>query len=789
MASNPYVNKVEYGDQTLIDLTEDTVSPNNVLLGATFHNAAGASQVGAVITHDVVDNLNSTSSSDALSAKQGHVLDEKVTTHDGKAVASQNGAHGLRYYSDKLEYYDTTESAWTEIPTGGGGTTIVQIPSVVIGEYSYTGSDQGPTITGLDTTHCNVSGTTEATNVGQYTFTISLKDPTTMVWTDMTTAPKTYTWEIEKAVVTVPTVTVGTYTYDGTAQGPTITGLDTTKTTITNATATNAGSYTLAIALNNTAGMEWSDGTTADKTYAYTIDKVSVTIPTVSDTSLTYNGSAQHPTVTDYDSSIMSRTGYEYTNAGSYTLSISLQDTTNYEWSDTTTTAKTTAWSIAKASASVTLSADSVRLDTSAQSATVTVSNGTGALTIASSDTTVATVSPASMSASGGTLTISSVNETNGTATVTLTIAGSENYEAGTATISVVCSFTGIYGVQWDGSSTTAWSRTDDAALFTDPNPAVNNGDGSSPFDGIMPWSGMVRVEDSDGGTLVRIPKYWYKWTRSGSSMKLQIANGPVEGFSVSPAHADRGDGEGERDYVYVGAYHCATSTYKSTTGVAPANNYTRAQFRNSISNLSSDIWQWDYAMLWTIQMLYLVEYADWNSQEKIGYGCSDAGSVQNSGLCDSMTYHTGTNAANRQTYGHTRYRYIEDLWGNVFDWCDGIYFSSANVFCIKNPANFSDSSGGTNVGSRATASGYIKGYTQPSVQGFEYALYPNLVDSSLDGSTYIGDYCSYNSSGVVLCVGGNYSQNQSYGLFCLNGVNTATNKNANIGSRLQKLP
>lgn len=789
MASNPYVNKVVYGDDTLIDLTEDTVTPNDVLLGVTFHNAAGASQVGAVITHDVIDNLNSTSSSDALSANQGHVLDGKVATHDGKAVASQNGAHGLRYYSDKLEYYDTTESAWTEIPTGGGGgTTIVQIPSVVIGDYSYTGSDQGPTITGLDTTHCTVTGTTEATNVGQYTFTISLKDPTTMIWTDMTTAPKTYSWEIEKAVVTVPEVTVGTYTYNGTAQGPTITGLDATRVTVTDATATNAGDYTLRLALNNSAGMEWSDGTTADKTYNYTIDKISVTIPTVSDTALTYNGSAQHPTVTDYDSSIMSRTGYEYTDAGEYTLSISLQDTDNYEWSDTTTAAKTTAWEIAKAAAAVTLSADSVTLNTSAQSATVTVSNATGALTIASSDTNIATVSPASMMASGGTLTISSVNDTNGTATVTLTIAGDSNHEAGTATITVTCSFTGTYGVEWDGTSTTAWSRTDDAALFTDPSPAVNNGNGSSPFDSIMPWSGMTRVEDANAGTLVRIPKYWYKWTRNGSTMKLQIANGPVTGFLVSPAHADRGDGQGERDYVYVGAYHCA-STYKSTTGVTPTNNLTRAQFRTNIHNLGTDIWQWDYALLWTIQMLYLVEYADWNSQEKIGYGCSDAGSVQNSGLCDSMTYHTGTNAVNRQTYGHTRYRYIEDLWGNVFDWCDGIYFSSGTVYCIKNPASFSDTSGGTNVGSSATASGYIKGYTDPSASGFEYALYPNSVDSNLDGSTYIGDYCNYHSSGVVLCVGGGYSQGQGRGLFFLFGDSAASYKDAYIGSRLQKLP
>ena len=385
---------------------------------------------------------------------------------------------------------------------------------------------------------------------------------------------------------------------------------------------------------------------------------------------------------------------------------------------------------------------------------------------------------------------------TTGTWTLSLTHSG-ETYgaTANVTSLSTAVSVTiqafviTIYGAQWDGTSTSTWSRTDAAANFTDPIPAVSNGNGSSPFDNLMPWSGMERVEDTNAGTLVKIPKFWYKWTRSGSTMKLQIADGPADGFLVSPAHADRGDGTGERDFVYIGAYHCGASTYKSTTGVVPEGNHTRAEFRSSIHNLGSTIWQWDYAMLWTIQMLYLVEYADWNSQAKIGYGCSDANAIQNSGLCDSMTYHTGTNAASATTYGHTRYRYIEDLWGNVFDWCDGIYFTGQQVYCIKNPSDFSDTSGGTYVGNRVRYGGYIKAYMEPSEQGFEYALYPSSIDANLDGSTYIGDYNDYNSSGTVLRVGSNQSRDQKYGLFYLHGNYSSASKLASLGSRVMKLP
>lgn len=352
---------------------------------------------------------------------------------------------------------------------------------------------------------------------------------------------------------------------------------------------------------------------------------------------------------------------------------------------------------------------------------------------------------------------------------------------------------TGVYGAEWAGTSSPAWTRTDDSASFSDPNPyyAGMSDTPSSPFDNIMPWAGMKIVEDADAGTLVEIPKFWYKWTRSGSSMKLQVS--PEEqtgtGWYVSPAHANRGDGTGVRDVVYVGRYHCATSTYKSTTGVAPQATQTRATFRSSIHNLGTKVWQYDFAMWWTINMLYLVEFANWNSQEKIGYGRSTSGAIMNMGYTDAMQYHTGTTAASRTTYGGTQYRYIEGLWDSVLDWCDGIYFSGQTVYAIKNPSSFSDTSGGTNVGTRPTASGVATAWNNPSTSGFEYALYPSATTSDSSYSTYDCDSCYYNASGVGLCVGGGYSQYQSCGLFYLYGNNAATSSNASIGGRLQKLP
>lgn len=361
-----------------------------------------------------------------------------------------------------------------------------------------------------------------------------------------------------------------------------------------------------------------------------------------------------------------------------------------------------------------------------------------------------------------------------------------------------------IYGAEWAGGSSSAWTRTDNASSFSNPSPAVNNGNGSSPFDNIMPWSGIERVvEGGQSQVLVKIPKFYYKWTRTGSKMKLQISMTKVSGFYTSPAHADRGDGKGERDYVYVGAYHCANVAssslyhYRSLSGRTPITNITRATARSNIhSYVGNSYWQCDYAMLWTIRMLYLVEYADWNSQTKIGYGCGNSSGLEVTGKTDSMTYHTGTNASSRTSYGHVRYRYIEDLWANCLSWIDGIYFAGTNnasIYIVKNPSNFSDTANGTNVGTRPTTGGRIDSYNTVSTTGFEYAIYPTSLTSGGDTTQYVCDFCANNSTGQVLLAGGAYSNVTSnsfnVGLFQQGGGQSSTGYTDTIGCRLMKLP
>lgn len=434
---------------------------------------------------------------------------------------------------------------------------------------------------------------------------------------------------------------------------------------------------------------------------------------------------------------------------------------------------------VTRLQASITLEPNIVSLDADTQTTQVTVQYiGDGELTAQSEN-------PSLIKAilEDHTLTITSLSDTSETVFVTISAPQTGIYNAASAKLSVANYVTSrIYGVLWDGSASTAWSRTDAAELFPDPEPAVNNGTGSSPFDEIMPWAGMTRVSDPVAGELVQIPKYWYKWTRSGNSMQLQISNGPQDGFLVSPAHADRGDGVGERDIVYVGRYHC-TDDYTSKTGSMPLTSITCSDARAGISALGDEYWQCDYAMYWTIRMLYLVEFSNWNSQKAIGYGCTPTGSIFEMGVTDTMEYHTGTSKPSRIEYSCCQYRYIESLWDNVYDWCDGIRFSGLQIFCIKNPNEFSSDSGGVTVGAIGK-SGYISSWSESEVPGFEYAIF--AANASGTDETFVCDY-SDSSSGNCMFAGGQ-TQDQYRGMFC---VYLAQPENANpgVGARLMKLP
>lgn len=640
------------------------------------------------------------------------------------------------------------------------------------------GTPKSPTWDGYVVGQLTISGDRFGTEAGDYTAEFTPTD--NYQWWDGTTDMKTATWTISSVIVPIPTQK-GSLTYTGAAQTPQWDNFDTENSTVQVTPATDAGEHTATFSL--LAGM-WSDGTTANKTIKWVIGRATIAKIPAQSGMPKYDGNPKTPTWdTNYDTTKMTLSVEAKVNAGTaYTASFT--PTPNYQWPDGTIEAKVVTWAIGKGDNAITVSPTSITLNTANKSGKFTVSRkGDGTITATSSDTKIATIG--AINQTTGEVTVNSVGNTTGTATIKVKVAESANYLApADKDVPVKAQFVTIYGVEWDWTSSgpTKGTRTDAAAGFSDPNPAVNNGNGSSPFDNLMPWAGMVK-ETRTGGVMVKEPKYWYKWTKTGKKLKLQIADGPVEGFHVDPVNMDRGDGLGELNFSYIARYHCASGTYKSETNKAQQVSITRSAARTSIHNLGANIWQMDFAQMWYVGMLFLVEFADWNG-ERIGRGCSASGSKENNGKTDAMQYHTGTTAANRDTYGYTQYRNIEGWWDNVYDWMDGCYYNSNGLNVIKNPNQFSDSANGTLVGK--PVAGYPSDFTIPTQSGLEWALFPSAAAGST--TNYVPDYWDFNGSSPCLRHGGSYNQYQNHGPFCVYYFGTSI-KNSSIGCRLQERP
>lgn len=451
-------------------------------------------------------------------------------------------------------------------------------------------------------------------------------------------------------------------------------------------------------------------------------------------------------------------------------------------------------------------------VSSSTASASVSTSGGSYTVTVKFCTLTVTIDSGSTVKAVNGSTTLTAIS--NGTAkfylpnTGTWSVTATKNGE--TATGSVACSsYTGytlelsyvkVFGVCWNyNAQSTALTRLKKATdpnglvnvdITTNPAPAVGTGAGSSPFDNYLPWSGMdeyniinnaVSYKKGQSGfsrsnydTVVFIPEYYFRIIDDAANKKryFYIADKAKSGFTKHP-------GSGK----YVGRYN-TISGYYSKTGSQPLANMTRATARTNSKNKGSKWGQYDFASWCAVWLLYLVEFADWNSQATIGVGICNGSSMSNTGGTDGMSYHTGTAASSRTATGAVQYRNIENPYGNIWEWIDGVNFSDGTVYVCTTPASYADdtTAGYTNAGTKVQSSGFIKAIGLSSAA--PWAFFPTEVGGS--ETIYIPDYAYYLSGWRVLMGGGFYGVSTGdVGLFFFGASNASSSSNSFVGARL----
>ena len=694
----------------------------------------------------------------------------------------------------------------------------ISVPTVS-GSLTYNGQAQSPTLTGYDAGKMILSGDTSATNAGSYTAVVT---PTAQYkWADGSTEAKNIQWSIAKATpsitfdpasVSLDTSTTSqevavSYTGDGVLSAQsnnsgvataslsgnmlTVDGVDTGSTTIT-VSASEGTNYTAA---------------SASLSVAVQFVIIIPVVPSQKGT-LTYNGEAQMAEWNDLNTEELTLVGASYqTNAGTYTMGF--QPKPGYQWWDGTTETKNATWTIRKAMNNVSLlPSGKVTLNANNKSVTYTASTRFGGdISVSWSNPDYSQYASFSFNNENKTVTVLAKKELpNNLNYISLIFLSeeSENWDSSTNSRMIdIESLTSVFGVSWDSSNpSTALTRLTKANdpnklvtvdITTEPVPAVGTGSGSSPFDSYMPWMGMEEVDiDASGrvypanrtspssATCVKIPQFYYKVEKSGNIFRYYVADGPLDGFSLHP---------GSESYIaryegYLvnksgGQALCSYSNTPAKTGL------TRAEFRNYAKNFASNAQLYDFAAWCAVGLLYRVEYADWGSQEKINRGIVNDSSVHKTGETDAMVYHTGRAAGGLINTAAVQYRWIENPWGNVFEWIDGINVNNRVPYICTEPESYADdtTSNYTSSGITLPNSGWIKGLGFSSV--FPWALLPDTTGGG-SATTYIPDYINSSAGWSVVDVSGCYTNASIAGLFFFDASQSSGISSQYIGARLQ---
>lgn len=707
----------------------------------------------------------------------------------------------------------------------------ISVPTVS-GSLTYNGQAQSPTLTGYDADKMVLSGDTSGTNAGSYTAVVT---PTEQYkWADGSTEAKDIQWSIAKATpsitfdpasVSLDTSTTSqavavTYTGDGTLSAQSDnSGVATASLEGTTLTVTGVETGNTAIQVSASEGTNYT-AASASLSVAVQFAIIIPVVPTQSG-SLTYKPyTLQTVSWNNYDPDQLTIGGsVKGTNAGTYTATFTPKP--GYQWWDGTTETKNATWTIRQANNSATFYPDDTQtLNANKRSVTIIVTPQYGEISASWMDPDYSQYADISVDNSSAVsdgycyITVSAKKQVPaeiGKIGYYVETEGSTNY----VTVNYgkyvkIKSLTSVFGVSWDSSQpSTALTRLTKANdpnklvtvdITTEPVPAVGTGSGSSPFDKYMPWMGMeeYNIVNTSGKVLnkkgesgftrtnisvpvmVKIPKFYYKIERIGSIFRYYVADGPVDGLSLHPGSGDNYLGRYEAGEASSGTMGLILASYSGTT---PSVSKTRSTFRDYARNMASGFQLRDIAAWCAYDLLYLVEYADWEGQKKIAQGLVNNPSVNKTGLTDAMVYHTGR--ANSSDNSAVQYRWIENPWGNVREWVDGINFQNRTAYICTDPTKYADDTTANYTSTGVTLSsttGWIKGLGLST--DFPWAYLPNEPGGS--STTYIPDYMYSGGGWRVLNVGGSYSKRLNGGQFYFDASNTSSDKNSDLGARLQ---
>jgi len=348
-----------------------------------------------------------------------------------------------------------------------------------------------------------------------------------------------------------------------------------------------------------------------------------------------------------------------------------------------------------------------------------------------------------------------------------------------------------VYGASWDGSSFGALKRTDAAVgLKAGINGTQND------FDTRGPWELMDKtVTDSYGNAFVRVPKFYIRKTQNKPLSTWQVSLVKQGDDWYLPNCFYDFDAKKELEYVDVSRYEgsIVSGKLQSKTGVTPTNSVDINDFRTAATKLNVNgkkgYHLWDVHTLDALQVLFTIEFATLDSQS-IMEGNDNSSSAIINGTTDDVKGSSGFAARGSKSM---TYRGIENLYGNLSMWTDGLNISDLSLYSCDDATKYASDlftspyyklnyslKSMTSENSNITGLGFDKDH--PSIEA--------PISSNNDQyNTYYHDYSYvYGSGNYVVDTGGGWGWYAGYsGLWFWHGVRSSSDADSDVGSRLLK--
>ncbi|WP_461632730.1 hypothetical protein [Labilibaculum euxinus] len=358
----------------------------------------------------------------------------------------------------------------------------------------------------------------------------------------------------------------------------------------------------------------------------------------------------------------------------------------------------------------------------------------------------------------------------------------------------------------WDNGTVHYYLDADDSTKKADGTPSVLDG--------------------SHGQVMAEVPEFYYNHELDGTRHRYKISDRPIAGYkkikkfyiSAYEATLQRSTNKLcsliNTDPDYRGGNNTSSwdGTGKTLCG-KPVTNVTRNEVRIAATARGAKWHQQTAYEHYMLSMLFVIEYATFNSQSGINY-VLDANGFRQGGLGEGATTASSAewsayNSYNpvipagtmnffgnksgqmlvsvadfggtgiERTFHSNSYRGIENPFGHIWKFIDGLNVNEFVAYATDDVSSLADDS----------ISGYEMVGLMPNTNGYQKDVQNHLLPlpKTVGGDAYswLCDYYYQASGWRVARVGGHLSNGSSAGLFYLYVNDSSAYRNASIGARL----